>query len=84
MELKKPHPSRLVAGVKMQNELVPHLCMADKNLGGISQEQGVPTAHQVPKPRVPVPEDKPHNFWLQKPVGTESLEETSGGPSSSS
>ena len=25
----------------------------------------------------------PHNFWLQKPVGIESLEETSGAPSSS-
>ena len=25
----------------------------------------------------------PHNFWLQKPAGTESVEETSGVPSSS-
>ena len=55
MELKKPHPSRLVGGVEMQNRLVPHPRMVDKNSGGISQEQEVPATHQDPKTMVPVP-----------------------------
>ena len=37
-ELKKPHPSRLVGGVQMLDGLVPHPCVVDKNLGGLSQE----------------------------------------------
>ena len=39
----------------MQNGLVPHPRVVDKNSGGISQEQGVPTPHQALKPKVPVP-----------------------------
>ena len=35
-ELKKPHPSRLVGGAQMCSGLVPHPCVLDKNLGGIS------------------------------------------------
>ena len=38
MELKKPHPSKLVGGVEVWNGLVPHTRVVDKNLGGISQE----------------------------------------------
>ena len=56
MELKKPHPSRLVGGAQTQNGLVTHPGMVGKNLGGISWEQGVPAPHQAPQPRVPVPE----------------------------
>ena len=36
MELKKPHPSRLVGRVELWNSLVPHSCQVDKNSGGIS------------------------------------------------
>ena len=52
----KPHPSRLVGGTEMWNRLVPHPHVMDKNLGGISSEQGVPDPHQAPLPRVPVTE----------------------------
>ena len=54
-QLTKPHPSRLVGGMEMQNRLVPHPCVVDKNLGGISQERGGPIPHQAPQPRIPVP-----------------------------
>ena len=48
MELKKPHPSKLVGGAQMWNWLVSHPHVVDKNLGGISQEEEAPTPHQVP------------------------------------
>ena len=48
MELKKPYPSRLGGGVEMWNGLVPHPCVVDKNLEGISREPGVPAPHQAP------------------------------------
>ena len=35
--------------------LVRHPCVVDKNLGGISQKQGVLVPHQRPHPRAPVP-----------------------------
>ena len=38
-----------------------------------------PTAHSSSARKI-----SPHNFWLQKPVGIESVEETAGAPSSSS
>ena len=40
----------------MQNRLVSHPCVVDKNSRGISWEQRVPAPHQDPQPRVPVPE----------------------------
>ena len=49
-ELKKPHPFRLAGGVQTRNGLVPHPCVVDKNLGGISQERGVPAPHQALSP----------------------------------
>ena len=68
-ELKKPHPSRLVAGVETRNRLLPHTCVVDKNSGGISWEQGVPAPQQEPQPRVPEPGRlSPHNSWLQNPA----------------
>ena len=83
-ELKKPHPSGLVGGVQMWNRLASHPCVVDKNSGGLSWEQGVP-AHQALQPRVPVPgRYVPNNFWLQKPVGIESVEEAAGALSNSS
>ena len=38
----------------MWNGLVQHRHVVDKNLGGVSHEQGVPAPHQNPQPRVPV------------------------------
>ena len=38
----------------MQNGLVPHPRVKDKNLGGIPQEGGVPAPHKASQPRVPV------------------------------
>ena len=35
MELQKPHPSTLVGGAQTRYSLVPHLCVVDKNFGGI-------------------------------------------------
>ena len=62
----------------MWNVLVPYPPVVDKNSGGISWEQGVPaqgfSARKI----------SPHNFWLQKPVGIELEEETSGAPNNSS
>ena len=55
MELKNPHPSRLVGGAEMQNRLVPHPSEVDKNSEGISQERGVPGPYHAPQPRVPGP-----------------------------
>ena len=52
MELKKPHPSRLVRGVQIQMGLVPHPCVVDKNSGEKSQEQGGPAPHQHPSPNL--------------------------------
>ena len=82
MELKKPHPSRLVGGAKMQmwNRLVPHPRVVDKNSGGKSQgAPGITAPYQAPKPR----KIRSYNFWQQKPVGIELVEETFGVPSSS-
>ena len=64
----------------MQNRLVPHPCVVDKNSGerGPSPITG-PTTKGSSARKV-----SPHNFWLQKQVGIESVEETSGVPSSSS
>ena len=45
MELKKPHSSILVGGPTVRNWLVPHPCVVDKNLGGMSLEQGFPAPH---------------------------------------
>ena len=55
----------------------PTLTCVDKNLGGVSQQQGVP-AHGSNDRKF-----SPHVFWLQKPVGIELVEETSGVSSSS-
>ena len=55
MELKKPHPSRLAGGVQTRKGLFPHPHVVDKNLEGVSEEQGVPAPHQAPQPRVPGP-----------------------------
>ena len=38
VELKKPQPSILVGDMEIQNGLVPHPYVVDKNSGGISQE----------------------------------------------
>ena len=85
MELKKPHPPRMVVRAQMQNRLVPHPRVVDKNSGGISQEQGLLAPPQGPSAQVSSARKKsPHYFWMQKPVGTELVEETSRVPGSSS
>ena len=84
-ELKKPHPSRLVGRVDTWNELVQHPHVVDKNLGGISWEQGVPAHHPAPPAQdSSARKISPHNFWLQKSAGIELVEGTSGVPNSSS
>ena len=50
MDLKKPHPLRLVGGAQMQNGLVSHQHVVDKNSGGVLWKQGVPVPHQTPPP----------------------------------
>ena len=83
--IKKPPPYRRVGGAQKWKELVSHPCVVDKNLGGIPEEQGVPALLQVPPAQdSSARKISPHNFWLQNPVGIESVEETSGAPSSSS
>ena len=57
MELKKPHPSRLVGGARMQNGLVPYPHVVDKHLGGVSWEWGAPAPHQAPSPGFQCQED---------------------------
>ena len=86
MELKKTHPSTLVRGEETWNTLVSHPCVVDKNSERYpgSKESQPPTA--IPGPPAQgshVRRISPYNFWLQKPVGTELVEETSRVPSSS-
>ena len=79
-ELKKPYPSRQVGGTQASNRLVPHPHVVDKISKGISQEWEDPAPHQGSSAR----KLSPQNFWLQKPVGTELVEETARAPSNSS
>ena len=63
----------------MWNGLVPHPHVVDKNLG-------VRIPSPTPGPPAQGSSDRkisPHNFWLQKPAGIESVEETSAVSSSS-
>ena len=85
IELKKPHPSKLVEGAQMQNRLVPYSYVLEKNSGGISWEQGVPAQHQAPQHRVLVPGRKvPTTSGCKNPAGIELVEETSEAPRCSS
>ena len=61
----------------MRNRLVPHPCIVDKNLGGVSSEQGVPDTPVPPAQCSSARKISLHNFWLQKPEGVLSVEETS-------
>ena len=61
-------------------ELASHV--ANKFLGRDVLE--VPAPHQAPAQDSSARKISPHNFWLQKPVGIESVEEPSGAPNSSS
>ena len=84
MELKKPHPYSLEEG---------HRCRIDgshTHVWWIKVEEGYlrskafqphtrPSAQGSSAKKI-----SPHNFWLQKPVGIESVEETSRALSSSS
>ena len=85
MELKKPHPSRLVGGAPIWNGLFPHPHVVDKTLGGISQEQAGPPPLQAPNLVHGSSARKiiPCNFWAQKQVGIELVKETAIAPSTS-
>ena len=84
MELKKPHLPRLVGGAQTWNRLVPHPRTVDK----IQQAYlGVRSPSPTPGPPTQGSSTRkinPHNFWLQKQVVIESVEEISGAVSSSS
>ena len=58
----------------MQNRLVIHSCVVDKNSGGMSQEQGTPVHTMPPSQGSSARKISPHHFWLQKPEGIESVE----------
>ena len=66
------------------NWLVPHPHVVDKIWEGyLRSKESLP--HTWPcSPGLQCRKISPYNFWLQKPVGTESVEESSGVPSSSS
>ena len=83
-ELNKPHPSRLVGGTQTWNGLAP--THVDKNSGGMDI-LGAKSPRPTPGP--PAQDSRarkisPHNFWLQSPLGIESVEEAAGALSSSS
>ena len=66
--LKKPHPSRLVGVSDMWNGLVPHPCVVDKNLRGISQEESHPHV-RPPSPGLRYQEDKSPQLLATKTRG---------------
>ena len=82
-ELKKPHPLKLVGGVQMWNGLVSHPCVVDKFGRDISEAKSPSHTSGPPAQGSSARKISPHNFWLQKLVGFESVEETSGAPSCS-
>ena len=53
----------------MQNGLVPHPHVVDKNSGERSQEQRVPAPHQAPSPGTQCQEDKSPQFLAAKTSG---------------
>ena len=69
----------------MQNRLVPCLHVVDKNLGRdiLGARSPSPTTGP-PAQGTSARKIRPPYLWLQKPVGIELMEETSGVPSSSS
>ena len=83
-ELMKPHPLRLVEGVQMQTGLVSHPCVVDKFGRDISEAKSPSHTSGPPAQGSSARKISPHNFWLQKPVGIEWVEEPAGAPRSSS
>ena len=91
-ELKKPYPSRLVGGAQTWNGLVQH--PRGQKFGRDTSRMRSPRSTpgfqclEYKSPQLPAQDSSardisPH-FWLQKPAGTELVEETTGAPSSSS
>ena len=80
-ELKKPHPSRLVGGVKTWMSW-SHSHWIKIWEGYLRSEESQPHT-KPPNPGFQSQEDKSPQFWLQKPVRIEPGEETSGSSSSS-
>ena len=83
IDLKKPHPSRLVGGAETQNKLVPHVHEVDKNLDISGTRSPSPSSGQSAQ-GTSVGKMTAPNFWLQKPAGIELVEETPEAPSISS
>ena len=84
MELKKPHPSRLVGGVEMQMDWSQtHVWWIKIQEGWLGNEESQPHT-RPPVQGSSARKIRSHTFWLQKPAAIESMEETSGVPSSSS
>ena len=84
MELKKPHPSRLVGGVQTQTGLVSYPHVVDKNSEGHVRSEEFQPRTRPPSPRFQGQEDKSPELLAAKPTGIESLEETAKAPKSSS
>ena len=68
----------------MQNRLVPHPHVVDKNSEGLSRDQGVPALQAPSAQGSSARKINPQGFWLQKPVEIKSMEETAGFPGSCS
>ena len=50
--------------------------------GYLRSEESQPHTRPAPAQGSSARKVNPHNFWLQKPLGVESVEKTSGAPSS--
>ena len=84
LELKKPHPPRIVEGTQKQNGLVPDprvVVKFGKDISGAGNPRPTPGP---PAKGSSAKKISPHNFWLQEPMGIELVEEPSGASSSSS
>ena len=68
----------------MWNGLASHPCVVDKFGRDISEAKSPSHTSGPPAQGSSARKISPHNFWLQKTVGTESMEEAVGALSSSS
>ena len=78
MELKKPQPSRLVGGTQtIMGWSHTHMWQIKIQEGYLRSKES--QAHTRPPAQGSnAKKISPHNFWLQKSVGIESVEETAG------
>ena len=82
MELEEPHPSKLVGRVETRTGWSHiHVWWIKIQEGYLRGKESQPHT-RLSSPGFSVRKISPHNFWLQKPVGIELVEETFGVPSS--